>query len=61
MDPEVFEVRTIEKMNFVDQVYSEAFRELTDEVDMFAQEVNERFAIRHPKYGQELHESLTIN
>lgn len=56
MDPEVFEVRTIEKMNFVDEVYNEAFRELTDEVDMFAQEVNERFAIRHPKYGQELHE-----
>lgn len=50
----MFEVRTIEKMNFVDEVYSDAFRELTDEVDMFAETVNERYSIRQLKYRKEL-------
>lgn len=42
MDPEIYEVRMIEKVNFVDELYSQAFRELTDEVDSFAQSMDEQ-------------------
>lgn len=37
----------IEKINFVDELYSQAFRELTDEVDSFAQSMNDNSPIRH--------------
>lgn len=56
MEPEAFDIRMLEKMNFVDEVYKEAVKELTDEVDMFAKEVTERYSIRHLKFAEELKE-----
>lgn len=50
MEPDIYETRMIEKINFVDELYSQVFRDLTDEVDYFAQSMNEIKASQGKKY-----------
>lgn len=49
MEPEIYETRMIEKINYVDELYSQVFRDLTDEVDSFAESMNESMYIKSQK------------